>query len=107
MRLMGFFKEKVLDFFYSSDAVKSGRLKTSTRKTLKKKTRIFDIPGQYQRFIKGREQAATAFVMLILLMALWFLYLFFGTWSIPKAWLKISQDQEIELPGLNPFDKKK
>jgi hypothetical protein len=60
-----------------------------------------------KKIFSGNEQLITAIVVLSLLLGLWFLYIVFGTWDVAKFAARIDQDQEIELPGKNPFDKKK
>jgi len=77
------------------------------RKKIKtKKKKIFDLYRIYYKIVKGCEQVITVFVVGIVLMALWFLYLIFGTWSPAKFMAGINQNEEIKLPGNNVYDEK-
>jgi len=77
------------------------------RKKIKtKKKKIFDLYRIYYKIVKGREQVITAFVVGVVLIALWFLYLIFGTWSPAKFMAGVDQNEEIKLPGNNIYNEK-
>ncbi|HPG29743.1 MAG TPA: hypothetical protein PKY81_11065 [bacterium] len=79
--------------------------KSSTGQT-KKKIKVKHHIPMIRKWLQGKEQIVTAFVVLALLIFMWFLYLIWGTWSPAKFAGGIQQYDDIELPGKNPYDKK-
>jgi len=76
------------------------------RNQVKKKIKVKHHIPRIQKWISQKRDVLTVFIVGVILMTIWFIYLFLGTWSPAKFKGNIEQYDEIELPGKNPFDKK-